>query len=469
MSFNQFWIILRARYKLVLAVLVVTVASVFVISLLLPKTYKATNTLVLNYKGTDPLTGQAPPAQVMDNYMATQVNIVESENAAMKVVAALKMDQQPSAKQQFEAATGGKGDIRNWLAKRLLGGLEVTPVRSSSVLNITYTSTDPVQAATVANAFAAQYQALVVQLTVAPLQQASGFFTRQLKTLQDNLEAAQRKLSSYQQSKGIVSVDSRLDVETARLNDLSNQLVTAQGQAMEAGSRQRMAQGSNANESPDVAGNPLIQSLKINLGNAESKFSEISQRLDKNHPQYQAAKAEVDQLRAELNRQIRITSSSVGNNARILQQHENEIRAALAAQKNKVLTLNRARDEMAVLSKEVENAQLAYQAAAQRYSQVQLQGQSTESDVAVLNPATVPTNPSGPKVLFYTMASVILGAMLGLGLALLVEMLDRRVRSADDLIQLLHVPVLGEIGWGIAQHQRVSLLPTPLKHRLFTN
>jgi succinoglycan biosynthesis transport protein ExoP len=387
----------------------------------------------------------------------------------MKVVAALKMDQQASAIQQFNAETGGHGDIRNWLAKRLLRNLDVTPVRNSSVLNITYTSTDPVLAATVANAFAAQYQALVVQLTVAPLQQASGFFTQQLKTLQNNLESAQRKLSQYQQNKGIVSVDSRLDVETARLNDLSNQLVTAQGQAMEAGSRQRMAQGNNANESPDVAGNPLIQSLKINLGNAESKFSEISQRLNKNHPQYQAAKAEVDQLRADLNRQIHITSSSVGNNARILQQHESEIRAALAAQKSKVLTLNRSRDDMGILNKEVENAQLAYQAAAQRYSQVQLQGQSTQSDVAILNPATVPTFPSGPKIRFYTMASLILGAMLGLGLALLVEMLDRRVRSADDLTRLLHVPVLGEIGWGIAQHQRLGLLPTPLKHRLFSS
>jgi succinoglycan biosynthesis transport protein ExoP len=159
----------------------------------------------------------------------------------------------------------------------------------------------------------------------------------------------------------------------------------------------------------------------------------------------------------------------VGNNARILQQHESEIRAALAAQKSKVLTLNRSRDDMGILNKEVENAQLAYQAAAQRYSQVQLQGQSTQSDVAILNPATVPTFPSGPKIRFYTMASLILGAMLGLGLALLVEMLDRRVRSADDLTRLLHVPVLGEIGWGIAQHQRLGLLPTPLKHRLFSS
>jgi succinoglycan biosynthesis transport protein ExoP len=457
MSFNQFWMIVRARYKLVLGALLVTVALVLIISLLLPKTYQATNTLVLNYKGTDPLTGQAPPAQVIDNFMATQVNIVKSENAAMKVVTALKLDQQPTAKQQFSAATGGQGDIRNWLGKRLLRGLDVTPVRESSVLNISYTSTNPAFAASVANAFAAQYKALSVQLTVEPLQQASGFFTQQLKTLQDNLEVAQRKLSKYQQDKGIVSVDSRLDVESARLNDLSSQLVASQGLAMEAGSRQRMAQGSGAGESPDVAGNPLIQNLKISLGNAEAKFSEIAQRLDKNHPAYQ------------LNRQIRITSSSVGNNARILQQREGEVRAALGAQKTKVLTLNRARDDMSVLSKEVENAQLAYQAAAQRYSQVQLQGQSTQSDVAVLNPATVPTDPAGPKVLFYTLASGVLGIMLGLGLALLAEMLDRRVRSGNDLVHLLHVPMLGEIGWGAKSARRAGFLSGPLSRRLFSS
>ena len=68
-------------------------------------------------------------------------------------------------------------------------------------------------------------------------------------------------------------------------------------------------------------------------------------------------------MRADLNRQIRTTSNSVGNNARILQQREGEIRAALAAQKSKVLALNTARDEIAVLNKEVENAQLVYQAA----------------------------------------------------------------------------------------------------------
>ena len=85
----------------------------------------------------------------------------------------------------------------------------------------------------------------------------------------------------------------------------------------------------------------------------------------------------------------------------------------------------------------------------------------------MLNPDVVPSEPAGPKVLFYTMAAAVLGIMLGLGLALLAEMLDRRVRSANDLIQLLHVPVLGEIVWSTVQRQRVGFLPGPLTRRLF--
>ena len=143
MSFTQFWIILRARYKLVLLALVITVATVLTVSLLLPKTYQATTTLVLNYKGTDPLTGLALPGQMMAGFLATQVDIIDSKNVALKVVDALKLDQLAAAKRQFDEATQGQGEIRDWLAKRLLRGLDVTPARDSSVLDVTYKSTDP--------------------------------------------------------------------------------------------------------------------------------------------------------------------------------------------------------------------------------------------------------------------------------------------------------------------------------------
>ncbi|HEX9174258.1 MAG TPA: Wzz/FepE/Etk N-terminal domain-containing protein, partial [Telluria sp.] len=298
MSLAQFLLILRARYRIALLALLLTVAAAAAVSLLSPKTYRATTALVLNYKGSDPVTGQAMASQLLPGYMATQIEIVGSMSVALKVVDALKLAQGEAVKQSFLAATGGEGKLRDWLAAGLLAKLEVMPARESSVLQISYTGREPQLAAQVANAFASAYQQTSVQLKVEPSQRTSVYFNEQVKLLREKLEVAQQRLSKYQQDNGIVSTDNSLDVESVRLNELSSQAVAAQGQAMEASARQRQAQGSAAAQSPDVANNPLIQNLKMGLGNAESKFSEVAQRLDRNHPQYQSAKAEVDQLRS---------------------------------------------------------------------------------------------------------------------------------------------------------------------------
>ena len=73
-----------------------------------------------------------------------------------------------------------------------------------------------------------------------------------------------------------------------------------------------MATGASQTESPDVAGNPLVQNLRINLGNAEGKLADMAQRLDRNHPSYIAAKAEVDKLRSDLNAAIHATLQQRG-------------------------------------------------------------------------------------------------------------------------------------------------------------
>lgn len=458
MNFSQLLLILRAHLKISLLTLILTVAATAAVSMVIPKTYKATTSLVLNYKGVDPVTGMTLPAQLMPGYMATQVDIISSQSVALAVIDELRWAEDPSVNEQFLQATEGRGKIREWLAESLARGLLVEPSKESSVLSISFKSNSPEKAAQVANAFATQYQRLSIQLKVEPLQKAAKYFTDQIKLLRGNFEAAQRRMSEYQQKHGLFSVENRLDVETARLNDLSSQLVIAQAQAAEATSRQSMARGANPVESPDVGGNPLIQNLRLGLNTAESKFSEVAQRLEKNHPQYQSAKAEVDKLRSTLMEQIAATSNSVSNNARIMQQREAEIKAALAAQKVKVLELNRTRDEMALLVKEVESAQRSYETTAQRFTQANLEGQSNQSDIVVLNPAIAPLEHASPRIALNIAISIFVGSMLGLGFGLLAEMIDRRVRSATDLVVALEVPVLGQMSWGAPNKRRFKWL-----------
>ncbi|GAB7562288.1 hypothetical protein LG202_03270 [Methylobacillus methanolivorans] len=443
MNLSQILLILKARYKIVLLTLIVTVVVTTLVSILLPKNYTASTTVIVNYKGVDPVTGVALPAQLMPGYMATQVDIISSKNVALKVIKTLGLAESEGVKQSFQSATEGQGNIQDWLSELLLKNLDVSPSKTSSIIDIAFKGSNPQFAAAISNAFAEAYINTNIQLKVEPSQKAAKYFTAQVKDLRDDLEKAQERLSKYQQEKGIISVDERLDVERARLNDLSSQLVLAQAQSMEAQSRQRNAAGSGAYDSPDIASNPLIQGLKTEIARAESRFADISQKYERNHPMYQGSKAEIENLKGELNRQIQVVSSSVATNSKILKQRENEIRAALESQRAKVLELNRDRDALAVLTREIENAQHAYDVTTQRFTQSNIEGQSNQSDVAILNPATAPSQPSSPKIMLNIILSIFVGLLLGVGFGVLAEMLDRKVRSSEDIVDLLEVPLLG--------------------------
>ncbi|MCS0589340.1 chain length determinant protein EpsF [Massilia norwichensis] len=446
MNVHQFLLILLARKKIILTTLLLTVALALGWSLIQGKTYKATASVLLNYKGVDPLTGLTMPGQLLPGYMATQIDIISSKNVALRVVDALHLASSPAVIQQFNEANEGRGSVRDWLADLLLKKLEIVPSRESSVVEISFKGADPAFSAAVANAFADEYEKITVQLKTQPAKKASSYFNEQTKQLRDNLEAAQARLSKYQQEKGIVSLDNnRVDVELSRLNELSAQLVQAQTAAMEGNSRQAAA--GSALTSPDVANNSLIQQMRANLATAEGKFADTSQRYGKNHPQYQAAQAELGKVRAELNAALATVSRSVGANAQVMRQREAELREAVAQQKAKVLELNRARDELGVLLKDLDSAQRAFDAASQRFSQTRIEAQSEQSDISLLNPAVAPTEPSGPRVLLNTLVGILAGTVLGVGLALLLELLNRPVRSPSDVKDMLGIPVLGTIEW----------------------
>jgi uncharacterized protein involved in exopolysaccharide biosynthesis len=215
--------------------------------------------------------------------------------------------------------------------------------------------------------------------------------------------------------------------------------------------------GGGGRDSPDVISNALVQSLKSASAQAEGRFALVSQNLAPNHPQYRAAKAEVDKLRSELNASIGATNSSVANNDGILRRRAAELRAALVEQRSKVLQLNRARGELAVLGREVENIQRTYDAAALRLTQTALEGRSNQSDVAVLSAAVAPGLAASPDLASIAGMALLLGGMLGFALALLSELANRRVRSGADLIDVLPAPLLGAIAWSKPAPQRSAI------------
>lgn len=457
MSPSAIFNILHARRGLICVMVLLSTLAAVIVTLMTQKTYKATTSLVVNYNGTDSVTGMVLPTQITPAFMATQTDIIKNVTTALKVVDKLNLTHQTEVRRQFEEKAKGKGDIREWQAQQLLKKLEVSPSRESNLLQITFIAEDPKKAADIANAFAAAYEEMSVHLRVDPSKKAASYFNDQIKELRDKFEEAQRRVVAYQQQNGIVSVDQQFDVETLRLNELSNQLTLAQAQTMEAVSRRTEVSGEQAHYSPDVATNPLVQDLRIKLTAAQAKLAVLSQTLTENHPQFKAAESEVQVLRNDLNNAINSSALVVTNNARILERREADLRDAVQTQTARVMETNRKRGELKVLSNEMERAQRSYEMAAQRFMQANLEGQSNLTDISILTVATPPLKYAAPRALLNLVFAVGFGLLLGMGLAVLAEFIDRRIRSQRDLVDLIEAPVFEMIN-----HTRMHPLARPI-------
>lgn len=443
MNLQQFLLILLARYKVALYTLLSTVATALIINLIMPNQYTATTSVVVDVKSPDPIVGMVLPAMVMPGYMATQVDIINSERVAQRVVKSLKLDETPDAIQQWQSSTNGKGKVETWLAGRMQKMLEVKPAHESNVITIEYKASNPAFAALVANAFAQAYIDTNIDLMVEPAKQYAHWFERQSSILRDRLEEAQSRLSAYQQEKGIVANDERYDNETAKLNELSTQLSIAQGQTADSHSKQQSAGA--AEMLVDVMHNPVILNIKTDLARLEGKQQELAGNLGKNHPQYQRAEAEIASLRRMLATEARQIASSINTSNRVSKSKEGDLRAAMEIQKQKLLDIRSKRDELAVLQRDVATAQRAYDAVSQRLTQSSLESQSTQTNISVLTLASEPVEPSSPRIWLNMLLALFVGCILGCSAAFATEVLDRRVRSAEDMELILEHPILIEI------------------------
>lgn len=471
MNFGQFLSILRARKWAALLVFVLVVATAVIVSLVMPKQYDATASVVIDVK-PDPVSAIAFSGTTAPGFMATQVDILSSDRVALRVIRDLKLLDNPQLRAQWQAEGQDSGTIEQWLMGFFKKGLDIMPSRASNVIQITYRSPDPGFAAGIANAFARAYIATTLELRVDPARQFSSFFVAQSKEARSALEESQAALSAFQRENGIIAADERLDVENARLAELSSQLVQIEAISSESGSRQQQAQGLSGERMQEVLNNPLISGLKADLARNEARLQELNSKFGVNHPQVVEAKANVAELRARTEAEVRRVTGGVSVTNTINKQREAQVRRELDAQRTKLLQMKAVRDQGQVLVREVENAQRAYDNVMARLNQTSMESQANQSYANLLTSALPPGEPASPKVLLNILVAVVLGSILALSLALALELADRRVRSAEDVVATIGVPVLGMLPKPNAKHfvpgrkalqmqQRVIGLPAP--------
>jgi chain length determinant protein EpsF len=453
MTIGQLLLSLRARPWIFAIIVALTVLSTTIVTLLLPKTYVATASLLVDNRDEQQSmssgNGNYVPPRMQTGYLQTQMDLITSHRVARKVVRDLDLTRDRAAREAFIAETDGAGSFEDWLAKSLLKKLKVDSSQSS-VMQIIYKARDAHSAALIANEFAKAYIATALELRVEPSRQTAAWFDEQVKGLRARLEEAQAKLTKFQREKGIIATDERLDVENARLAELSTQLVQVQNLTYAAGTKERMARslgdiGVRREEVPEVLASTFIQALKTDLLRGEAKMQELSTQLGVNHPQYQRQQSENRSLRQRIDAETRKIVDGLANAARQTRQHEAELKSALTAQRARVLEVKQHRSEAGVLIRDVETAQKAYDNAMQRLMVSKVESGATRTNLSVLDPAVEPNRPAQPRVALNIALSVVVGTLLAMGVVFLMERANRRVRALEDLETGFDVPLIAQL------------------------
>jgi uncharacterized protein involved in exopolysaccharide biosynthesis len=108
-----------------------------------------------------------------------------------------------------------------------------------------------------------------------------------------------------------------------------------------------------------------------------------------------------------------------------------ELQTALKDQQDRIMKARESRVDMAVLSRDLDNAQRAYDGALSRAIAVKVDSKVRQTNLAMLTPAVEPLKPAVPKVGLISALSVLIGLLLAAGMVYVLELLDRRVRSAS--------------------------------------
>lgn len=431
-SFPDLLSAIRHRFRLVVVVGAAVFLVVAAIGFLQPRQYSAGSSLLIDLTQRDPTAGSNNQASdnvnVIDTVIGTQVDILRS-NAVLEEVA--RRDP------LFNTAEfGDTPDERTQKAITLLRReLLIATDKGSNVIRLSYTSGDAATSARILNLIVDVFLAKQVTLRTMPARSNAKWFDARTRDVRMRFEAAQKRLSDFQREHGIVGVD-RMDLEADKARNLSTELVQAQAEAAAARSR------SGSSTVPEVAGSTIVQDLQREAGIQAGKVAELSKTLGPNHPDMIAANAQLAALRGQLGNARSVQAQALTAASGAAARREASLRADLAEQQTRMLSLSGVQDQLNVLQRDVDAARQTYDTVRQRFNEAALQSEISQANASRLDRADVPILPSKPNLILWLVAAVILGGFSGLGAAAGREILRPRVRTPGGAAQSLDLDVI---------------------------
>ena len=332
----------------------------------------------------------------------------------------------------------------------IIGAERVEGIVGTNLFNIKYRHTDPEIAQKVANALAEVFQANNIERSTQNSSKAGDLLAREIASLQEKIRFDTEALFNYARDKGLrPTLDSSLDVEGQRLQDLSKQLLAAEDKRKNAQAIYLNAKGStDTNSIPEVQKSERITTIQNRLSELREKKAALLVTYTAEWPEVKKTQAAIERLEAELARASNEAVNMLKADYEAAQAHENSLRQMYMSQRGVTDQQTRDQIEMAAYTQRLETNKQYLNTLLQKQREVQIAQGDKGSEVRIENYSRVPRAPVGPARLRNVMIALALSLVAGIGLAFLLDFLDDTVKSIDDIDRYIHLPALAMIPAG---------------------
>lgn len=468
----EYWSVLRQRRWVVYLSVALVGLTALIGSFLVTPEYRASASLQIQRKNPDILTFRDMSSfdhsfAAYQDFYQTQYKLLASEAVARRAAERLELASHPAIASSSRPSL--RGFLRGLLpttpptrsldpveaaSQRILGSLEVSPVRNSHLVSVSWVSTDPALAADVANAVADAYIGFNIESSFNASDQAAEFLVGQIGTLRREIAAIESKLQEYGEAKRIVSVDDASNITLRSLAEVASRRTEAQTALAKAEASWKALQATPDEAVPEVQRSDLIARLKQEYALYEAQAREMAEQFKDEWPELQTLRSKLEQAQQRL----LLETEQIARSARMSAEAEyrraraevENLEALLSGQERAAQSLRKDAVEFVNLQTEVKKKRETLDALITRQNEMALSSRlkdldATSTNVRIVDRAKPPLAPFRPNRGLSTMLGLVLGAGLGIAMAFFLDYLDNTLGSAGEVERATGFPVLATV------------------------
>jgi polysaccharide biosynthesis transport protein len=480
------WQLVRKHWSIALTIAIAVSLAVTFRTLREPKIYEATATVMFDPNPPRPL-GQRVETVVdmgagtiWDNheYYETQYKIIQSMRVSLAVVSDLGLQHDGG----FIANTSpGKPapvlEVSEEDAAQILRArVKVEPIRDSRLAMIKLEDADPQRAQRVLAALVDKYVEQNLEDALTSTNQATEWLRGRLDGLKSELETSEMALHEYKEDKNILSVsmDDQSNMLREEMKQLNDALTSVRTRREEVAARRGELAKIKAEDPKDLPASELLQNdllKQLRAGYVDAvrdRDALLGLGKGKNHPEVQSADSKVAAVKTALLSEVRNIQKALDGDLAVLKRQEAGLAGLFQRAQKQALDLNLLEIEYNRLRRSKENNEKLYSIVLERTKESELAKMLRVNNVRVVDRPLLPRGQIRPNVPKSVSVGVLVGLVLGIGAALTRGLLDRSIKTPDDLERDLGVAFLGllpEIGKGteLAPYHRKRRRPqTPV-------